>query len=344
MMFIAEELREIMAQLGFKTINEMVGHSEVLNTKEAVDHYKTKGLDFSKIFYRPVPRTGSPLYCVHAQDHGLDKALDKKLIELCHDALAYKKVVSLNLEINNVHRTVGSMLGSELTRRYGPDGLPDNTITLNFTGSAGQSFGAFLPKGITLNLCGDVNDYVGKGLSGGRIIVRPHAKSTFKPEENIIAGNVIGYGGTSGEIFLRGTVGERFCVRNSGIHAVVEGVGDHGCEYMTGGRVVILGGTGRNFAAGMSGGIAYIYQPDTKFEKRCNMGMVAIEDLDATDLECVQSLLEKHFQYTGSTRAEKILSSWILEAKKFRRVMPVEYKKALQNQSVATQLLAAAGE
>jgi len=344
MMFIAEELREIMAQLGFRTINEMVGRSDLLDTKKAVDHYKAKGLDFSKIFYRPQPRNGSPLYCVMAQDHGIDKALDNKLIELCRDALENKKPVKLDLEIKNVNRTVGTMLGSELTRRHGENGLPDGTITLNFSGSAGQSFGAFVPKGITMVLTGDANDYVGKGLSGGRIIVKPHPKAPFIPRDNIIAGNVIGYGATSGEIYLRGKVGERFCVRNSGVLAVVEGVGDHGCEYMTGGRVVVLGETGRNFAAGMSGGIAYVFDGDGGFNLRCNKEMVALEDLEEDDVTFLKGMLENHRDYAGSALAGEMLKDFSATVRKFRKVMPVDFKRVLLQQRDAAKSAAAAGE
>jgi glutamate synthase (NADPH/NADH) large chain len=343
MMFIAEELREIMAQLGFRTVLEMVGHVELLDMKKAIAHYKAKGLDFSKIFHKPVPKNGSPLYCVLAQDHGIDKALDNVLIQRCSEALESGKHVSLEVSIRNVNRTVGTMLGSELTRRHGAEGLPDDTIVLNFTGSAGQSFGAFLPKGITLNLEGDANDYVGKGLSGGRIVVKPSRKATFPAHENIIAGNVIGYGATSGEIYLRGKVGERFCVRNSGVNAVVEGVGDHGCEYMTGGRVVVLGKTGRNFAAGMSGGIAYIYDEDSSFSKRCNLGMVEVEKPEAEDLDLIKDLIEKHQRYTGSTTAQGILANWKKNAPKFVRVMPVDFKRVRNEQraKLATATVAA---
>ncbi len=327
MMFIAEELREIMAQLGFRTVTEMVGHVELLDTRKAIAHYKAKGLDFSKIFHKPIPKNGSPLHQVIAQDHGIDKALDNSLIQRCAPALESGKPVTLDVPIRNVNRTVGTMLGSELTRRHGYDGLPDDTITLNFTGSAGQSFGAFVPKGMTMNLEGDANDYVGKGLSGGRITVKPSRKASFPAQDNIIAGNVIGYGATSGEIYLRGKVGERFCVRNSGVQAVVEGVGDHGCEYMTGGRVVVLGKTGRNFAAGMSGGIAYIYDEDGSLSKRCNTGMVEVEALESEDLETIKDLVEKHQRYTGSSLARDILANWKKSSAKFVRVMPIEFKR-----------------
>jgi glutamate synthase (ferredoxin) len=345
MLFIAEELREIMAQLGFRSVNEMVGRVELLDMRQAVAHHKAKGLDFSKIFHRTQPKNNAHLYCVMAQDHGLDKALDNQLIQLCQDALSGGKKVVLNLEIKNVNRTVGTMLGSELTRRHGAEGLPDDTITLNFSGSAGQSFGAFVPKGITLNLTGDANDYVGKGLSGGRIVVQPSPKSSFAAHENIIAGNVIGYGATSGEIYLRGMAGERFCVRNSGAQAVVEGVGDHGCEYMTGGRVVVLGRTGRNFAAGMSGGIAYVYDEEGIFKDNCNTGMVDLDAPDEEDLDEVRTLIENHVRHTGSARGKEILSKWGALSGKFVKVMPVDFKRVLKQQREAqAQPVSAAGE
>ena len=342
MMFIAEELREIMAQLGFRTVNEMIGHVELLDMRKAIEHWKAKGLDFTKIFHKPQAKNNSPLYCIMAQDHGLDKALDNKLIQLSLEALDHKKPVTLNLEVRNVNRTVGTMLGSELTRRHGAEGLPDDTITINFTGSGGQSFGAFVPKGITLKVEGDCNDYLGKGLSGGKIIVRPSLKATFDPRENIIAGNVILYGATLGECFLRGVVGERFCVRNSGANAVVEGVGDHGCEYMTGGRVVVLGKTGRNFAAGMSGGIAYVLDEDKTFSTRCNLGMVALESLESSDHDVIKSLLEKHQRYTGSKIAAEILANWETASAKFVKVMPVDFKRVLLQQQEALKNVPAA--
>ena len=347
MMYIAEELREIMAQLGFRTIHEMVGRVECLDMKKAIAHWKAKGLDFSKIFVKPQPKNGSPLYCSISQDHGIDKALDNSLIEKSMEALESKKKVTFSQVVRNVNRTVGTMLGSELTRRHGAEGLPDDTITINFTGSGGQSFGAFVPKGITMIMEGDSNDYVGKGLSGGKIIVKPSSKAPFKPEDNVIAGNVTLYGATAGEVYLRGIVGERFCVRNSGATAVVEGVGDHGCEYMTGGRVVILGKTGRNFAAGMSGGIAYVLDVDGTFNKNCNMGMVGLETLEAEDLDLVRSMIEKHEKYTGSTRAKEVLAGWVQHSKKFVKVMPVDFKRVLQQQKEAAMkkdAVAAAGE
>jgi glutamate synthase (NADPH/NADH) large chain len=341
MMFIAEELREIMAKLGFRTINEMVGRVECLDMKHAIAHWKAKGLDFSKIFVKPEPKNGSPLHRSISQDHGIDKALDNTLIEKCMEALDSKKKVVINQTVRNVNRTVGTMLGSELTRRHGAEGLPDDTITINFTGSGGQSFGAFVPKGITMIVEGDSNDYVGKGLSGGKIIVKPSPKAPFKPEENVVAGNVTLYGATSGEVYLRGIVGERFCVRNSGALAVVEGVGDHGCEYMTGGRVVILGKTGRNFAAGMSGGIAYVLDVDGTFKQNCNLGMVGLEEPETEDLDTIKSMIEKHEKYTGSTRAKEVLAGWKQHSKKFVKVMPVDFKRVLMQQREAAKNAAA---
>ncbi|HUJ71015.1 MAG TPA: glutamate synthase large subunit, partial [Verrucomicrobiae bacterium] len=312
MHFVAQEVRELMARLGFRTINEMVGRVDRLDVKKAIDHYKARGLDFSKIFYRPSVPTTVGRYRQIDQDHGLDDSLDKQvLLKICEPALAHREKVSAILPIGNTHRVVGTITGSELTRRHGPGGLPEDTIHLQFTGSAGQSFGAFVPKGMTLVLEGDSNDYIGKGLSGGKIIVFPPAGSTFVPEENIIIGNVAFYGATSGEAYIRGMAGERFCVRNSGVHAVVEAVGDHGCEYMTGGRVVVLGPTGRNFAAGMSGGVAYVLDVTGDFPKRCNSAMVGLEPLvDPEEIQQVRAMIQRHAEYTGSERARHILKLW----------------------------------
>src|SRR5207253_4473751 len=281
--FIAQEVREYMAALGFRTMADMIGRVERLNFRPAVDHWKAKGLDYSPILYHPDVPADAPRHCVTAQDHGLAGALDNELIARCATALEQGTPVSLQLPIRNVNRTVGTMLGYEVTRRYGAKGLPDNTISLKFTGSAGQSFGAFVPRGITLELEGDANDYVAKGLSGGHVIVYPPKQATFVPEENIVIGNVALYGATSGEAYFRGVAGERFAVRNSGAFAVVEGIGDHGCEYMTGGRVVVLGRTGRNFAAGMSGGIAYVLDVTGTFSAHCNTEMVDLEPLESRE-------------------------------------------------------------
>jgi glutamate synthase (NADPH) large chain len=329
MHFIAEDLRVIMAQLGFRTINEMVGHSELLEMRPAIDHWKAKGLDISKILARPVIPPDVGTYCQVAQDHGLDKALDTQvLLELCKPALERKKHVLATLPIHNVNRVVGTMVGSEVTRRYGPAGLPEDTIRLNFRGSAGQSFGAFIPRGMTMVLIGDSNDSLGKGLSGGKIIVYPIPGSSFVPEDNIIVGNVALYGATSGEAYIRGVAGERFAVRNSGAMAVVEGVGDHACEYMTGGRVVVLGRIGRNFAAGMSGGMAYIYDPEGTFPDHCNKEMVTLERLeDPQEIGEVERLLRQHVKYTGSRLAESILVRWEAMVSKFVKVLPIDFKR-----------------
>jgi glutamate synthase (NADPH/NADH) large chain len=334
--FIAEEVREHMAQLGFRTMDEMIGRVDRLDYKPAVDHWKAKGLDFSAILRQPDVAFGTEARCVRKQDHGLDRALDNQLIAQCADALEHGTPVSLDLPVRNVHRTVGTMLGYEVTRRYGADGLPDDTIRLHFTGSAGQSFGAFVPKGITLKLKGDSNDYLGKGLSGGKLVVYPPPESTFVPEDNIITGNVALYGATSGEAYICGRAGERFAVRNSGALAVVEGVGDHGCEYMTGGSVVVLGRTGRNFAAGMSGGTAYVFDTTGNFSRRCNPDLVEIEALESLeDLELVKSLVTWHLHYTDSQFAARILADWSRAVPLFVKVMPRDYKRVLKAQRQA---------
>ncbi len=334
--FIAQEVREYMAQLGFRTIDEMIGRSDRLEMRKAIDHWKAKGLDFSKILARPEVGPDVAVRRVVPQDHGLDKALDHEIVARCADALERGTPVSLELPIRNVNRTVGTILGHRITKRYGGRGLPDDTIRLRFTGSAGQSFGAFVPRGVTMVLEGDANDYFGKGLSGGRLIAYPPAVSTFPAEENILVGNVAFYGATSGEAFLRGMAGERFCVRNSGVHAVVEGVGDHGCEYMTGGRVIVLGATGRNFAAGMSGGVAYVLDEAGDFSRRCNREMVDLEPLaDAEDAALVLSLVRKHGAYTRSNRAAKVLAAWDVLQPKFVKVMPRDYRRVLGAQARA---------
>ena len=326
--FIAEEVRELLAELGFRSIAEAVGHAEMLDTRGAVDHWKASGLDLSPILAVPQNPYGQSLRQSVPQDHGLADALDRGLIDASQAAITDGHRVRLTVPIRNVHRTVGTMLGHEVTKRW-PQGLADGTIQINFTGSAGQSFGAFLPAGITLRLEGDSNDYLGKGLSGGRIIVHPDRTATFEAERSVIAGNVIGYGATSGEIFLRGTVGERFCVRNSGATAVVEGVGDHGCEYMTGGRVVVLGQTGRNFGAGMSGGIAYVYDADGRFNTRLNTELVDLELLDDDDKTFVRTIVQRHQILTGSKLAERILDEWDSRPMAFRKVMPRDYQRVL---------------
>ncbi|MFA7405651.1 MAG: glutamate synthase large subunit [Pelobacteraceae bacterium] len=331
MRFVAQELREIMAQLGFRTLNEMVGRCDVLEANKAIDHWKAQGLDFSNILHQPKVGLNVGRYCTEKQDHGLEKSIDMtKLLDICQPAIERGEKVSAELAISNVDRVVGTILGNEITRNHGAKGLPDDTVRLTFNGSAGQSFGAFVPRGVTLKLSGDANDYLGKGLSGGTIVVYPPEGSTFKAEENIIAGNVAFYGATSGTAFLRGMVGERFCVRNSGVNAVVEGVGDHGCEYMTGGTVVILGKTGRNFAAGMSGGIAYVLDEDGDFASRCNTEMVGLESLDDADRATVKGMIEQHAESTGSSRATMVLINWEGYQARFVKVMPMDYKRVLQ--------------
>ncbi|WP_414635759.1 glutamate synthase large subunit [Amycolatopsis sp.] len=330
--FIAQEVREYLARLGFRSVAEAVGHAELLDKRRAVEHWKATGLDLSPIFHVPALPPRAARHQIVAQDHGLDKALDNTLIQLAEGALNSGDRVRLELPVRNVNRTVGTMLGSELTKRWGGEGLPDDTIDVTFTGTAGQSFGAFVPRGITLRLLGDANDYVAKGLSGGRIIVRPPREAQFTAEEHIIAGNVICYGATGGEIFLRGKVGERFCVRNSGAVAVVEGVGDHGCEYMTGGRVVVLGPTGRNFAAGMSGGIAYVLGLSAL---RVNREMVDLDPLDDEDTEFLRDIVERHYVETESAVAHALLADWDVAVERFGKVMPKDYKRVLSAQAAA---------
>ena len=334
MHFIAQEVRELMAELGFRTLKEMVGHTECIEMRAAIEHWKARGLDFSPILHQPdVPETVGR-HCQIAQEHGLENTLDQTtLLDLCQPALETGTRVEATLPIRNVNRAVGAILGSEVTRRYGAQGLPDDTIRLHFTGSAGQSFGAFVPRGLTLRLEGDANDYVGKGLSGGKIIVYPPQGSTFAPEENVIIGNVAFYGATGGETYIYGVAGERFCVRNSGVSAVVEAVGDHGCEYMTGGRVVVLGPTGRNFAAGMSGGIAYVLDEKGDFAGHCNKEMVHLTRLeDAQEIESVKDMVFRHVVHTGSRRATEILLAWDDWLPKFVRVMPNDYRRVLEAQ------------
>ena len=327
--FVAEEVRELLAEMGFRTLDELIGRSDRLDFQAAVDHWKARGLDLSAILHQPDAPPTVGRRRVQPQDHGLDKALDNELIRRAEDALAHGRPVAFELPIRNVNRTVGTMLGSELTRRRGAAGLADDTIRIRFTGSAGQSFGAFVPRGIALTIEGDANDYWGKGLSGGRLAIYPPRQAPFVPEENIIIGNVALYGATGGTAFVRGVAGERFCVRNSGAHAVVEGIGDHGCEYMTGGRAVILGGTGRNFAAGMSGGVAYVLDEGADFERRCNPGMVDLEELTDEDAAFVRQLVGRHVELTGSARGARVLDDWPACRLRFVKVMPRDYKRVL---------------
>ncbi|MBI3665816.1 MAG: glutamate synthase subunit alpha, partial [Acidobacteria bacterium] len=336
--FVAEELRQIMARLGFRTVNEMVGRSDMLEVNQAIEHWKVRGLDFAAVFRRPQIAERVARYHCQAQDHGLETALDGKLLEAARPALERGERVDIEMPIRNVHRTVGAMLSGEIARRCGSRGLGEDTIRCRFTGSAGQSFGAFAARGLTLELEGDTCDYMGKGLSGAKIIAYPPRGSTFAPEENILVGNVCLYGATSGEVYLHGMAGERFAVRNSGAHAVVEGVGDHGCEYMTKGVVVVLGSTGRNFAAGMSGGIAFVLDEQSDFrERRCNLQMVELEPVaEEADVALLRGLIERHYQYTGSSRARQVLRNWSTALDRFVKVMPIEYRRVLEKQKAAT--------
>ncbi|MFZ4482672.1 MAG: glutamate synthase large subunit [Chthoniobacterales bacterium] len=331
MRFIATEVRELMAKLGFRTLDEMVGRVDRLAMRKAVDHWKAAGLDYSRILYTPEVGDEVGRYCTMKQDHGIEKSLDiTTLLKLCQPAIEQGKKVQASLPIRNVNRVTGTILGYEISKAYGLEGLPEDTISLEFTGSAGQSFGAFAPRGLTLRLEGDANDYVGKGLSGGKIIVYPPAAATFAAEENIIIGNVALYGATDGEVYIRGMAGERFCVRNSGARAVVEAVGDHGCEYMTGGRVVVLGPTGRNFAAGMSGGIAYVLDPAGNFHTRCNLDMVDLDRLEnAEEIAEVKVMIERHAELTGSQHARAVLEAWDRSVRDFVKVLPKDYKRVL---------------
>ncbi len=330
MRFVAQEMREIMAKLGFRTIDEMVGRTDKLKTKENVKHWKASRLDLSQVLYQPYAGADVGRFNMQSQKHMLEESLDmKKLLRMCKPALENRKSIRAKLKINNVDRVVGTIIGSEISKNFGENGLPEDTIKLTFVGSAGQSFGAFIPQGMSLELEGDANDYLGKGLSGGKIVVYPPVNSDFEPEKNILIGNVAFYGATSGEAYINGIAGERFCVRNSGVKAVVEGVGDHGCEYMTGGKVVVLGTTGRNFAAGMSGGIAYILDFD---EIYCNKSMVLLEKIEVEEeLNEIKNMIEKHVEYTGSPQGKKVLNDWTSYSLRFTKVIPKDYKRMLAN-------------
>ncbi len=331
MRFVAQDARETMASLGFRTFDEMVGHVEVLETRAALDHWKAKGLDFSRILARPEVPPGTSLHCTTRQIHEVPGALDKELILKSHPALETGEKVRLFMQIRNCHRTVGATLSAEVSKRFGAKGLPADTINVTFTGSAGQSFGAFLAPGITFEIEGDANDYFAKGLSGGKIVIYPPRASTFRARDNIISGNVNLFGATGGEAYINGMAGERFAVRNSGAVAVVEGLGDHGCEYMTGGLVVVLGRTGVNFAAGMSGGIAYVLDEDQLFDTRCNLEMVDVEPvIAAQDRRSLKELVERHVMYTRSEHATRILRDWDEILPRFVKVMPIDYRKALE--------------
>jgi glutamate synthase (NADPH) large chain len=339
--FVAEEARELMAQLGITKLDDLIGRTQLLDMKKGIEHWKAKGLDFSRIF--ALPKAPAEVSRSHSevQNHALEKALDNRLIELARPALERGEKVNIETPIRNINRTVGTMLSWRIAQRYGHEGLPDDTIHVRLAGSAGQSFGAFLARGVTLDLVGDTNDYCGKGLSGGRISVQPSPKFRGEPSENIITGNVVLYGAIAGEAYFRGVAGERFAVRNSGAHAVVEGVGDHGCEYMTGGTVIVLGKTGRNFAAGMSGGYAYVLDLDGDFARHCNPSMVDLEPLaDADDEARVKRLIESHARYTGSRRAAQVLEKWADYRGRFVKVFPKEYRRALAE--LAAQKKAAA--
>jgi glutamate synthase domain-containing protein 2/glutamate synthase domain-containing protein 3 len=350
--FVAEELREIMARLGVRKLNDLIGRSDLLDMKKGIEHWKAKGLDFSKIFHRPQVAPEVATWNSERQDHGLEKALDNRLIELAEPAIERREKVTIEIPIRNINRTVGTMLSYEIAKRYGHDGLPDDTIHVRLAGSAGQSFGAFLAKGVWLDLRGDTNDYCGKGLSGGRISVQPSPKFRGEPTENIITGNVVLYGAIAGGAYFRGVAGERFAVRNSGAHAVIEGAGDHGCEYMTGGTVAVLGQTGRNFAAGMSGGIAYVLDLDGTFARRCNVSMVDLEPvlsegeqqgrlsrdlwhMGHSDEAILKRLIENHAKYTDSRRAKELLADWARYRAKFVKVFPKEYRRALTENAAA---------
>lgn len=329
--FLARQVREIMSELGVRSMDELIGRVDMLEINDALRHWKSAGVDFSNILFRPELKKGVAVRRAQSQDYGLDKVLDLELIRRAAPALERSEPVKIELDIKNTNRAVGAMLSGEISKRFGQNGLPEDTIEIFFKGTAGQSFGAFGAHGLSFYLEGDANDYLGKGLSGARIVVAPPKDAVFRPEENVIVGNTLLYGATEGEVFIRGIAGERFCVRNSGVQAVVEGVGDHGCEYMTGGRVVVIGKTGRNFAAGMSGGISYVYDVDGTFKARCNLGMVELEKVtQEKDTNMIRTLLEKHLRYTGSSVAKHILENWKKELKRFVRVMPLEYKRVLE--------------
>jgi glutamate synthase (NADPH/NADH) large chain/glutamate synthase (ferredoxin) len=331
--FVAEEVREILASLGLRTMDELIGRVDLLEAEAAVEHWKARGVDLSNILAMPEVPPGTPLRRVRAQEPVLDDALDWELIERSRPAIDAGERVQIETPIRNVNRCVGGLLSSEIARRHGAEGLEEDSIQVVFRGSAGQSFGGWLAPGVSFTLWGDANDYTGKGLSGGVLAVRPEEGTTFVPEENVIIGNTVLYGATGGRTFFRGLAGERFAVRNSGACAVVEGVGDHGCEYMTGGRVVVLGPTGRNFAAGMSGGVAYVLDPDGTFEKRCNMSIVSFEEIDEADAIELRDLIAEHERRTGSAVAARVLADWDAMLPRFVKVMPNDYRRVLDAQA-----------
>ena len=331
MFYVAEEARELMAMLGFRRLEECIGRTDKIRIRDSSSHWKTSRLDFTDVLKTADAAPGVGVYKSREQDHGLENALDHQLIRLCEHTLNTSEGCSHSLPIRNVHRTVGAMLAGEVARRFGEGGLPEGTIRLSFQGSAGQSFGAFATRGMELSLEGDANDYVGKGLSGGVISVRFPSAATFASDENILIGNTVLYGATAGKAFFGGMAGERFAVRNSGALAVVEGVGDHGCEYMTGGRIIVIGRTGRNFAAGMSGGYAYVLDEQLNFTKMCNPEMVKLETLEAEDSEFVQRLLEEHVERTQSKKAQRLLADWPNALANFVKVVPIEYRRVLES-------------
>ena len=332
--FVAEEVRQIMASLGIKEFKQLVGRTDLLKQKP-MDHWKASQVDLSYLLYQPPVGSGDTLHCTQDQDHGIEKQIDHQLIQQASPALESKKVVRIEGQIRNTDRAFGALLSSEIAKKYGSDGLPEGTIHCQFKGSAGQSFGAFLASGVTLELEGDTNDYTGKGLSGGRLVIYPPKKSSFRAEENILIGNTVLYGATSGEAFFRGIAGERFAVRNSGVDTIVEGVGDHGCEYMTAGRVVVLGPTGRNFAAGMSGGIAYVVDADKQFKNLCNQGMVELEQIvDPEEQNWIKHFISRHQQLTESEVAAKLLKDWTNTLSMTVKVMPTEYRMVLEKQKL----------
>jgi len=335
--FLVQELREIMAELGFRTINEMVGQTEFLEMRDNIRHWKYEKLDLSPILYKEPASEFTGLYKMEEQDHGIENVLDWKLLEAAKPAIERRERVSASFHVKNTDRTIGTLLSNEITKKYKSEGLPDDTIHFNLYGTAGQSFGAFTTRGLTLELEGDANDYFGKGLSGARLIVYPPRQASFVPEENIIIGNVAFYGATSGEAYIRGKAGERFGVRNSGASVVVEGVGDHGCEYMTGGTVVVLGPTGRNFAAGMSGGIAYVYDVKGQFESLCNKEMVDLDPLDQEDIQLLNDLITRHYAYTGSTVARFVLDDFENQLKNFIKVYPKDYKRVMNERKAKAE-------
>jgi glutamate synthase domain-containing protein 3 len=329
--FLAEEVRELMAELGVRTLDELIGQTQYLEMDDAIKHWKNQGLDFSRILTKPDVGTEVAIRRIQGQEHGLEDQLDNQLIKLAAPTLERKEKVSIEMPIRNSNRTFGTMLSGQIAMRHGREGLPAGTISIKLTGIAGQSFGAFLAPGIDLKLIGEANDYVGKGMAGGQIIIHPDPKAPFVWHENSIVGNTVLYGATGGEVFFAGKAGERFCVRNSGATAVVEGTGDHGCEYMTGGNLICLGRTGRNFAAGMSGGFAYVLDEDNRFRRRCNQAMIDLEQMDAEDedTQWLQDIITKHHQLTGSPRAAEILANWDDYLPRFVRVFPREYRRVL---------------